>query len=164
MEARLHGATFDSVHETAGGLRQRCLAMARRRAMLAAATSLLPIPLIDLALDTALLMSIIDDISRNYGLNARQIESLSPRRKALAFQLTSTAGGFLAARLGTSRLLQLILQRAGLRFGVMEACRFAPIIGQGIAALISYLTLTHLARKHIDDCARIVARLDGSGF
>ncbi len=143
-------------------LKAQCLGMARRRAALAGLSSLIPIPGIDLLTDVALLMSVIEEVSRRYGLTAKQIEALSPNRKALAFRLTTSAGGFLAARLTASQTFALILRRAGLRLGVMEASRLAPIVGQITAVLISYFTLTWLARKHIEECESITAQLDSA--
>ncbi len=58
-------------------LRKECRAMARRRAALAAATSLIPIPGIDLATDLALMTRLINRINEHFGLSEEQIGSLS---------------------------------------------------------------------------------------
>ena len=150
---------YEAPPGTAERLRQECLRMARRRAALAGLSSLIPIPGIDIAADVALLMSVIEDINRRYGLSLQQVEALSPAKKALAFQLMTSAGGFLAARLSASRTFAVILRRAGLRLGLVEASRFAPVIGQAAAALIAYFTLTQLAKRHVDQCAEISGRI-----
>jgi hypothetical protein len=140
-------------------LRQQCQGMVRRRAVLAALGAFIPLPGVDLITDVALLLSVIDEINRRFGLTEAQVAALSPTRKALAYQFMTAAGGFLASRLSKSRMLLLLLRRFGLRIGVMEATRFAPIVGQGIAALIAYVTLSQIARRHIDQCADVAARL-----
>ena len=63
-------------------LRKECRAMARRRAALAAATSLIPIPGIDLATDLALLTRLINRINEHFGLSEEQIGRLSSQRQA----------------------------------------------------------------------------------
>ena len=137
-----------------------CLAMARRRAALAGLSSLVPMPGLGLAIDVALLMSIIEEINRRYGLSARQVEALAPNRKAVVFQMAKSAGGFFATRIAASQTFALILSRAGLRLGIAEAARFAPVIGQIAAALIAYFTLIRLAKKHIAQCASIVQEIN----
>lgn len=133
--------------------------MIRRRALLSAAASFVPLPGAGLITDTAVLMSLIDDINQRFGLGRHGLEQLSPARKALAYQLLTRAGGMLAARLSTSRLLGMILQRAGLRLGVVEAARYAPLVGQAISAGIAYLILTQISRQHVDECVRLARSL-----
>ena len=137
-----------------------CFAMARWRAALAGLSSLVPVPGLGLAIDVALLMSIIEEINRRYGLSARQVEALASNRKAVVFQMTKSAGGFFATRIAASQTFALILSRAGLRLGIAEAARFAPVIGQIAAALIAYFTLIRLAKKHIAQCASIVQEIN----
>jgi hypothetical protein len=157
--------TIDAQVEREGSsladLRRQCVAMARRRAGLSALASFVPLPGIDLITDVAVLMALLADISHRFGLTEAQIEALSPSRKALAYKLTTAAGGFLATRMATSRIFMTVLQRAGFRLGIMEATRFAPIIGQAIAAAIAYFTLTRIARRHIEECAEIAGKLSG---
>ncbi|HZV55338.1 MAG TPA: hypothetical protein VFF82_10405 [Rhodocyclaceae bacterium] len=155
--------TFDSAipygEQSLAELRRQCLAMARRRAALSAMASFVPLPGIDLITDVAVLLALLTDINRRFGLTEAQIESLSPSRKALAYKLTTAAGGFVATRMATSQLFLAVLRRAGARLGIMEATRFAPVVGQAVAAAIAYFTLTRIARRHIEQCAEIAAEL-----
>jgi uncharacterized protein (DUF697 family) len=151
-----NGLQFDDLEQ----IRAICLQMIRRRAMLSAAASFVPIPGAGLITDTAVLISLIDDINEKFGLDKQSIKELAPARKALAYQLMTRAGGMLAARFSTSRLPGLILQRAGLRLGVVEAARYAPIVGQAISAAIAYLILTGITRKHVDQCVQLAETLN----
>lgn len=151
-----NGLQFDDMEQ----IRAACLQMIRRRAMLSAAASFVPIPGASLITDTAVLVSLIDDINEKFGLDKHSIKELAPGKKALAYQLMTRAGGMLAARFSTSRLLGLILQRAGLRLGVVEATRYAPIVGQAISATIAYLVLTGITRKHVDQCMQLAEMLN----
>jgi hypothetical protein len=157
--------TFDSAIRQDGQslaeLSRQCLAMARRRAGLSAMASFVPLPGIDLITDVAVLLALLGDINRRFGLTEAQVETLSPSRKALAYKLTTAAGGFFATRMATSQVFLTLLRRAGPRLGIMEATRFAPIVGQVVAALIAYFTLTRIARRHVEQCAEIAARLSG---
>ena len=123
--------------------------------------SFVPLPGIDLITDVAVLLALLGDINRRFGLTEAQVETLSPSRKALAYKLTTAAGGFFATRMATSQVFLTLLRRAGPRLGIMEATRFAPIVGPVVAALIAYFTLTRIARRHVEQCAEIAARLSG---
>ncbi len=153
-----NGLQFDDIEQ----VRAVCRQMIRRRALLSAAASFVPIPGAGLITDTAVLVSLIDDINEKFGLDKQAIKELEPAKKALAYQLMTRAGGMLAARFSTSRLLGLILQRAGLRLGVVEATRYAPIVGQAISAGFAYFILTHIARRHVEQCMQVTSELNNS--
>jgi uncharacterized protein (DUF697 family) len=150
-----NGLRFDDLEQ----VRAACLLLIRRRALLSATASFVPIPGAGLITDTAVLVSLIDDINEKFGLDKQAIKELSPAKKALAYQLMTRAGGMLAARLSTSHLLGLILQRAGLRLGIVEATRYAPIIGQALSAGIAYFILTRISRQHVEQCMQLAAEL-----
>jgi hypothetical protein len=155
----IDSATSFASQQSLAELRRQCMAMTRRRAGLSAMASFVPLPGIDLITDVAVLLALLAQINRRFGLSEAQIESLSPSRKAMAYKLTTAAGGFVATRLATSQVFLTLLRRAGPRLGIMEATRFAPIVGQAVAAGIAYLTLTRIARRHIEQCAEIAEQL-----
>jgi hypothetical protein len=140
-------------------LRKECRALARRRAALAAATSLIPVPGIDLATDLALMTRLIKRINEHFGLSEEQIGRLSSQRQALVYRLLASAGGTLAARLTTPVLVARIVRMVGLRLTTMETARLVPIAGQVVAAGIGYWSVNTVAMRHIAHCERIVGEL-----
>ena len=140
-------------------LRQECRQLARRRALLAAASSLLPIPGVDLAADIALLTHAIERINSHFGLTETQINALSAQRQAMLYGLLTKGGGTLAARLTTAGLIGRILQKIGLRLTAMELVRIVPVAGQLVAAGIGYWSFNYVARSHIARCEKVVAQL-----
>ena len=130
-------------------------------AALAAATSLIPIPGIDLATDLALMARLINRINEHFGLSEEQIGRLSSQRQAIVYRLLAGAGGTLAARLTTPALVGRIVRIVGLRLTTMEAARLVPIAGQVIAAGIGYWSVNTVAMRHIAHCERIVGELQG---
>ena len=137
--------------------------MARRRALLGAVTSLIPVPGIDLATDLALLTRVIERINQHFGLSEAQIGQYSSQRQALVYRLLANAGGTLAARLTTPLLVGRIVRLVGIRLTAMEAARLVPIAGQLVAAGIGYWSVNTVAMRHIAHCERIVAELEGRG-
>lgn len=135
--------------------------MARQRALLAAASSLIPLPGIDLATDLAVMTRLIRRINTEFGLSDEQIELLSGQRRTMIYGLLARAGGTLAARLTTPALLGRILRTAGIRLTAMEASRLVPIAGQLVAAGIGYWSVSSVALRHIADCERLINQLEG---
>lgn len=142
-------------------LRAECRGMARKRALLAAASSLIPIPGIDLATDLTVMTRLIRRINTEFGLDEAQIGHLSGPRQALVQRLLAGAGGTLAARLTTPALLGRILGLVGIRLTAMEVARFVPVAGQIVAAGIGYWSVRTVALRHIAHCEQLVAQLDG---
>jgi len=141
-------------------LRQECRRMARQRALLAAATSLIPLPGIDLATDLAVMTRLIRRINEEFGLDEAQIGRLSGPRQALVQRLLAGAGGTLAVRLTTPALLGRIVRLVGLRLSAMEAARLVPLAGQIVAAGIGYWSITTVAVRHIARCEKLIAELE----
>jgi len=163
MTTATASATWAAAAESqpARTLRQECRAMARRRALLAAATSLIPVPGIDLATDLAMMTRVIARINEHFGLSEAQLGRLSSQRQALVYRLLANAGGTLAARLTTPLLVGRILRLVGIRLTAMEAARLVPVAGQLVAAGIGYWSVNTVAMRHIAHCERIVAELEG---
>nr|MBL8411017.1 hypothetical protein [Dechloromonas sp.] len=142
-------------------LRAECRSLARKRALLAAASSLIPIPGIDLATDLTVMTHLIRRINAEFGLDEAQIGRLSGPQQALVQQLLTRAGGTLAVRLTTPALLGRILGLVGIRLTAMEAARFVPVAGQIAAAGIGYWSVKTIALRHIAHCEKLVAQLEG---
>ncbi len=149
----------DSNQNRLTAIGRQCLNMARRRAALAGLAAFVPIPGVDFVTDVAALLSILNEINERFGLSEAQLSKLSPARQAVAYRLVTTAGGLFASKLTQSSLVLAIIRRAGLMLGVMEATRFAPVVGQVIAAVIGYLTLTYFAKRHIRQCTELATEL-----
>ncbi|MDD2685132.1 MAG: hypothetical protein PHY62_03125 [Gallionella sp.] len=140
-------------------LRLECVKMMRKRALLGAASSLIPIPGVDLLTDITLMLNLIGEINQRFGLSEAQIENYSKTRKVLAYKLLVTGGGMLASRLGMTSLVVGVLRIAGGRLLAMEASRLVPIAGQIVAAAIGYWAMTSLVSRHIEACVQVSARL-----
>ena len=161
MTTTLNANTWTTAGAPESGLllRRECRALARRRALLAAASSLVPLPGVDLVTDIALLTRLIGRINEHFGLTEEQIGRLSSERQALVYRLLTHAGGTLARRLTTPVLVGRIVRLAGVRLTAMEATRLVPIAGQVVAAGIGYWTFNTIALRHIAHCERIVGEL-----
>ena len=79
-------------------IRQDCLAMVKKRAMLSAGATVLPLPGADVGADIALLMDLLPAINRKFGLSAEQIETLDPHIKKVILVTVTSVGSQFRAR------------------------------------------------------------------
>lgn len=140
-------------------VRLDCLALVRRRAGVAAGASLIPIPLIDLGIDISLLMEMIPEINRRFGLSPEQIEALDPQLKHVAIVAIASLGNQLIGKLITRPLVLHVLKTAGVRLVGASALRFVPLAGQILAAGISFVAVRMLGNAHIEDCFHVVEKV-----
>jgi hypothetical protein len=137
----------------------RCRRMVSRRALASAGAVLVPVPGIDVAADVALLTELIPAVNREFGLTPDQIETLSPRMKALVYKAIVAFGGAMVGRLITRELVMQALLKVGVRVTTKTAARLVPIAGQAVSAGLSYGAMRFVGLSHVRDCARVIEAL-----
>ncbi len=127
-----------------------------RRAALASAAALVPVPGLDIAADAGTLMRLIPEINRIFGLTPDQIARLHPAERAIVFQAIVIAGSTLIGKLVTRDMVLLVLKKAGLKLTVRQVARYVPIAGQAVSAVLSFAALKYVCHQHIAECVRVV--------
>jgi uncharacterized protein (DUF697 family) len=130
-----------------------------RRALLAAGVAVVPIPGIDWATNVGVLVQLLPDINRIFGLSAEQVARLAPDRRLVVFKAITTGGGLLVGRLVTRELVLSMLRMVGLRLSAQQAVKFVPIAGQGLSAVLTYGALKYVCEQHIRQCMAICEQL-----
>lgn len=138
---------------------RHCRRMVSRRAAVAAAVSVVPVPGIDWLTDVAVLMKLIPDINHAFGLTPQQVEMLSPDRRVVVYKAISAAGGLLVGRLVTREVVIQTLHLVGVRLTTQQAAKFVPIAGQALSAALTYSSLRYVCEQHIRQCAAVSKQL-----
>jgi len=138
---------------------QQCRRMVSRRALLAAGVAVVPIPGIDWATNVGVLLKVLPDINRAFGLSAEQIERLSPDRRLVVFKAITAGGGLLIGRVITQGLVLKLLAVVGVRLSAQQAVKFVPIAGQGLSAVLTYGALRYVCEQHIQQCIAVCEQL-----
>lgn len=138
---------------------RHCRRMTSRRALLAAGVAVVPIPGVDWVTDIAILLKLIPDINRAFGLTPTQIERLAPDRKVAVFKAVSAGGSMLIGRLVTRELIMHALRLVGVRLTTQQAAKFVPIAGQAVSAALTYSSLRFICEQHIQQCVAISRQL-----
>lgn len=138
---------------------QQCRRMVSRRALVAAGVAVVPIPGIDWATNVGVLLKVLPDINRAFGLSAEQIERLSPDRRLVVFKAITAGGGLLIGRVITQGLVLKLLAVVGVRLSAQQVVKFVPIAGQGLSAVLTYGALRYVCEQHIQQCIAVCEQL-----
>lgn len=141
--------------EELDALRDECKAMVTKRAGLSAGAAVLPIPGLDLGTDIALLIELIPAINQKFGLGAEQVRGLDPKLQRIVLVGATSLGNNLIGKWVTQQLVMQMLQRLGIRVATKTAAKFVPILGQALAASISFGAMKLLGNAHVEDCYKV---------
>jgi uncharacterized protein (DUF697 family) len=136
-----------------------CRRMVSRRALFAAGVAVVPIPGVDWATNVGVLVKVLPDINRKFGLSAEQVERLAPDRKLVVFKAITAGGTMLVGRIVTRELVMSMLRVVGVRLSAQQAVKFVPIAGQGLSAVLTYGALRYVCEQHIRQCMSICEQL-----
>ncbi len=135
---------------------KRAKSIATRRAALASAASLVPLPGLDIAVDIAAVMRLIPAINREFGLAPDQIELLSPGRQLLVYKSMVAIGGVLIGKLVTKEIAIEVLKTVGVRMTAKQVGKYVPIAGQALSVALGFGAMKYVGHQHIKDCRRVV--------
>ena len=141
---------------------ERARKLLKRRALLGAAFSALPVPGVDWLVDAALLSRLLPRINQEFGLTPEQLDQLTPDKRAQVQKAIAMVGSVLIGQLITRDMVIRLAKAAGMRMTTKQAAKYVPLAGQVAAAGLGYATLRYLGERHIQDCVTVVhqAHLD----
>lgn len=162
MGARVEATNWEVVAGEPHGLDAvvaRCRKMVNRRALVAAGVAVVPIPGVDWITDVAVLLKLIPDINREFGLSPEQVERLAPDRRIVVYKAITAGGGMLIGRIVTRDLVLQMLKLVGVRLTTQQAAKFVPIAGQAVSAALTYSALRYVCEQHIRQCREVARQL-----
>ncbi|QTN25298.1 hypothetical protein HZ992_10165 [Rhizobacter sp. AJA081-3] len=138
---------------------KHCRRLVTRRALVGAGVALVPIPGIDWVTDVAILVKLIPEINRAFGLTPEQVERLSPDRRVVVYKAISAGGSLLVGRLVTREVVMHTLRLVGVRLTTQQAAKFVPVAGQAVSALLTFSALKYVCEQHIRQCMDVSRQL-----
>ena len=134
---------------------KRARAEVRRRAVLSAGATLVPLPGLDVAVDVGALVSMFNAVNRVYYLSPEQIAQLNTEDRIAVFKVMSRVGSTFAGKYVSSAMVLGLIKQVGARWASGRIARWVPVIGQGTAAALSYGMFMWLGESHIKECLAI---------
>ena len=138
---------------------RQCRRMVNKRALMAAGVAVVPIPGVDWITDVAVLLKLIPEINRAFGLTPEQVERLAPDRRVVVYKAISAGSGMLVGRIVTRELITKLLGMVGVRLTTQQAAKYAPIAGQAVSAALTFSALKYVCEQHIQQCAAVARQL-----
>ena len=136
-----------------------CRKLVSRNAMLAAGVAVVPVPGLDWLTDVAVLVKLLPQINRAFGLSEEQIERLAPERRIVVYKAVSAGGSLLVGKMVTRELVIGLLKAVGVRLSAQQAAKYVPIAGQALSAALTFGALKWVCEQHIQQCAEVCRRL-----
>lgn len=144
--------------EELNALRDECKSMVTTRATLSAGAAVIPIPGADIGADVTLLIEMIPTINRKFGLTPEQIDNLDPQIKKIILVAITSIGSELIGKMVTKQLIMQVLKSVGIRVTTKSVAKFIPILGQVLAASISFGAMKMVGNSHVDDCYEVAKK------
>jgi uncharacterized protein (DUF697 family) len=139
--------------------RDRCRRLVRRRATMAAGFSAVPLPGLDVVSDLSLFTRLVDEVNKEFGLSAEQIERLQPKFRLIAYEAAVGMGGMLVGRLVTRELLLRVFKKVGVKIAGKTVAKLVPIAGSVVSAAIGFTVFRQLGYQHVEACAKVANKL-----
>lgn len=133
----------------------RARGLLKRRAMVAAVASTVPVPGLDWAVDAALLSRLLPQISAEFGLTPAQLDALDPHKREQVQKAVAMVGSVLIGKFITRDLVLKAVRTAGMRMTTRQLSKYIPFAGQAVSAALGYATLRFLGEQHIRDCIAV---------
>lgn len=138
---------------------RQCRRLVNKRALLAAGVAVVPIPGVDWVTDVAVLLRLIPEINRAFGLTPEQVERLSPDRRLAVYKAVSAGGGLLVGKLVTREIVIKLLKLVGVRLTTQQAAKYVPIAGSAVSAVLTFSSLKFVCEQHIQQCVSVSRQL-----
>lgn len=135
---------------------KRAKGIVMRRAAVASAASLVPLPGLDIAVDIAAVMRLIPEINREFGLTPEQISRLSPGRQVLVYKSIVAVGSVLIGKLVTQEIAIEVLKSVGMRITAKQLGKYVPLAGQAFSVALGFAAMRYVGHQHIQDCQRVI--------
>ena len=138
---------------------RQCRRIVNRRALMAAGVAVVPIPGLDWITDIGVLLKVIPEINRAFGLTPEQVERLAPDRRLVVYKAISAGGSMLVGKLVTRDQILHALKVVGVRLSTQQAAKFVPVAGQALSAVLTFSALKFVCEQHIRQCMAVSKQL-----
>ena len=137
-------------------VREECKSMVTKRAAASSFAAIIPIPGTDIVADVGMLMTLLPEINKKFGLSNEQIEQLDEPNKIFIAQMIKKVGSLFAGKVITKELIMQLLKGMAKRIAVKQIVKYIPFVGQAAAAAISFAVMKYVGNSHVEECYAII--------
>lgn len=140
-------------------VRRECHGMVTARAGISGGAAVVPLPGLDVATDVGLLMALLPEVNRRFGLSPEQIDRYDLHTKSFLSRAVIKTGAKTVGKLLTKELVVQLLKRVGIRVATKQVVKYIPFLGQAAAAALSFGAMKLVGDKHVADCYEVARRV-----
>ena len=149
---------FPNTLEELERTKKECMQLVSKRAVLSGAAAAVPLPGVDISVDIAIMVELLLEINKRFGLSEEQINRLDIERKKILLVIISSVGNEVAGRQVSATLVRSLLKKVSNKIVAKQASRLVPIVGQAVSAGISYAAMRYLGKTHVEQCYQIALK------
>lgn len=149
---------FPETLEELERVKEECLQLVNKRALLSGAAAVVPLPGVDISADITIMMELLIEINKRFGLSEEQMGQMDLERKKVLLVIISSVGNEVAGRTVSASMVRSLLRRVGNRVAARQMSRLVPFAGQAISAGVSFAAMRYLGRSHVEQCYQIALR------
>lgn len=132
--------------------------LVKKKSLLSSGMSVVPITGLDFGVDIKLMRDIISDVNKIYGLDHKQVNSLSDDVRERIMSAAAIQGSQFIGKKLTNALMKVVIRDVAKRTAAKQT-KWFPFVGQAVSASISYYFMKRLGQDHIEKCEKVIKEL-----
>lgn len=139
-------------------VKTECMKLVNKRAVLSGVAAAVPLPGVDISADITIMVELLTEINKRFGLSEEQISQLDFERKKVLLVIISSVGNELAGKTISATVVRSVLKKVSNKIAARQVSRLVPLAGQALSAGISFAAMRYLGRQHVEQCYQIALR------
>ena len=139
-------------------VKTECMKLVNKRAVLSGVAAAVPLPGVDISADITIMVELLTEINKRFGLSEEQISQLDFERKKVLLVIISSVGNELAGKTISATVVRSVLKKVSNKIAARQVSRLVPLAGQALSAGISFAAMRYLGRQHVEQCDQIALR------
>ena len=139
-------------------VKTECMKLVNKRAVLSGVAAAVPLPGVDISADITIMVELLTEINKRFGLSGEQISQLDFERKKVLLVIISSVGNELAGKTISATVVRSVLKKVSNKIAARQVSRLVPLAGQALSAGISFAAMRYLGRQHVEQCYQIALR------
>ena len=139
-------------------VKTECMKLVNKRAVLSGVAAAVPLPGVDISADITIMVELLTEINKRFGLSEEQVSQLDFERKKVLLVIISSVGNELAGKTISATVVRSVLKKVSNKIAARQVSRLVPLAGQALSAGISFAAMRYLGRQHVEQCYQIALR------
>ena len=140
-------------------IRKECIDLVKKRAWISAGAAVVPVPFLDVLIDTSVLSLLLPQINAKFGLQPDQIAVYDPETREVRWNALRKRGIQFAGLVTTRAVARKGLSGFAGKILTKQVTKFIPLGGQLIAATLGYKILKTIALAHVQDSYKLAKQM-----